>query len=78
MQACDFSSFLPDIMEHIMNAYGDMKLATLYGYNNILQDASPEDQKKQREDAIQQFSEAYFSPPDRPKQSASDNECGEA
>lgn len=35
MQGCNFSTFLPDIFETLMNEYGNIKLWSLYGYQMI-------------------------------------------
>lgn len=77
MQACNFSTFLPNIFKEIMNVYSNMKLANLYSYKYLLNDESEADREKHITDAIKEFSESYFKPPARSPNSPSDNECGE-
>lgn len=78
MNGCELSYVLPHMFQHIMNTYSNMKLATIYGYKYILEGDSDEAKKTHIEQAIQDFSTAYFSPAKSWTASASDNECGAA
>lgn len=77
MQDCQFSHFLPEIFKNIMNAYSNMKLASLYGYKYLDKNASGKARDDAIQSAVEDFSHSFFSPPSSNDGSRADNECGE-
>jgi hypothetical protein len=61
MGNCNFTNFLPDIYQTIMNDLSNIKLASIYGYKYDGNDTVD------REKAIQEFAQAYFHDKEKPE-----------
>jgi hypothetical protein len=61
MGECNFTNFLPDIYQSIMNDLSNIKLASIYGYKYKAED------QNERSKAISDFAKTFFADQDRPE-----------